>query len=94
MKFIQSRFADEGPIASLSVRERTVLSLIGTGMSTAQIAKALGRSVKTIENQRHSLGRKLNVSNRVELARIAMESGLAPTVQVGRRRVVRRAPGI
>ena len=77
-RYVQSVYADEGPIGTLSPRERAVLSLIGAGMSTAQIAKTLDRSVKTIENQRNSLGRKLNVSNRVELARIALDSGLTP----------------
>lgn len=95
VKFIQSKYADEGPIASLSVRERAVLSLIGAGMSIAQIATTLGRSAKTIENQRNSLGRKLKVSNRVELARIALDSGLTrpTTVHITRRRLSRRAAG-
>ncbi|MBB6428856.1 hypothetical protein HNQ40_000662 [Algisphaera agarilytica] len=36
------------------------------------------RSQKTIETHRQSLGRKLGASNRVELARIAIQVGLAP----------------
>jgi PAS domain S-box-containing protein len=92
-RFVQSVYADEGPIAKLSPRERSVLSLIGAGLSTAQIARNLNRSVKTIENQRNSLGRKLNVSNRVELARIALDSGLTPPTDnhSPRRRPGRRA---
>lgn len=80
-RLVQSRFADQGPLKPLSDRERAVLSLIGAGLSTAQIAQTLGRSVKTIENQRHSLGRKLKVSNRVELARIALACGLSQPQQ-------------
>jgi DNA-binding NarL/FixJ family response regulator len=91
-RFHQAAYADEGRLALLSVRERSVLALIGAGLSTAQIARTLDRSVKTIENQRNSLGRKLNVANRVELARIAIETGLAPAPGQGpRRRPVRRA---
>lgn len=55
-----------------------VLALIGRGLSIPQIAEKLFRSQKTIETHRHSLGRKLGVSNRVELARIAIQEGLAP----------------
>ncbi|MEO1236442.1 MAG: LuxR C-terminal-related transcriptional regulator [Planctomycetota bacterium] len=62
----------------MTPREKLVLSLIGRGFSIPQIADRLFRSVKTIETHRQSLGRKLGVSNRVELARIAIQTGLAP----------------
>lgn len=75
-RVVKARHVDEGPLAKLSPRERTVLSLIGAGMPTARIARTLGRSAKTIENQRLSLGRKLGAKNRVELARIAIQSGM------------------
>jgi DNA-binding NarL/FixJ family response regulator len=45
-------------------------------MTTAAIAKKLFRSRKTIEAHRLSMGAKLGVRNRVELARIALEAGL------------------
>lgn len=77
LRVIQAKHVDEGPLAALSPRERTVLSLIGEGMSTAQMAEKLGRSAKTIENQRYSLARKLGARNRVELARIALRAGLS-----------------
>ncbi len=41
------------------------------------------RSHKTIESHRQSIGRKLQVSNRVELARIAIREGLAPLSEPG-----------
>jgi DNA-binding CsgD family transcriptional regulator len=90
-RVLQARHVDEGPLASVSPRERMVLSLIGQGMSTAQMAQTLGRSAKTIENQRYSLARKLNARNRVELARIALRAGLCaqasvPPVERPRRR--------
>ncbi|MEM1330612.1 MAG: LuxR C-terminal-related transcriptional regulator [Planctomycetota bacterium] len=74
----RARSNDLGPLASITKRETEVLALIGRGMSTAEIADSLGRSVKTIEGHRVSLGSKLGVNNRVELARIAIRAGLAP----------------
>lgn len=67
---------DMGPLARLTDREIEVLGHIGRGLTTAQIAKAMHRSVKTIEWHRVSLGNKLDVSNRVELARFAIRYGL------------------
>ena len=67
-----------GDLQSLTKREREVLGLIGKGLSLAEIADKLYRSQKTIQTHRLSLGRKLGVSNRVELARIAIKAGLSP----------------
>lgn len=68
----------ESDINALTQREQQVLALIGRGYSIPQIAEKLFRSQKTIETHRQSLGRKLGASNRVELARIAIQTGLAP----------------
>ncbi len=73
---IRQKVDDLGPLSSLTRRELDVLRLIGRGLSTAQIAARLFRSVKTIEGHRVSLGNKLKASNRVELARIAIRAGL------------------
>ena len=70
--------AIEPNISGLTQRELQVLAFIGRGYSIPQIAEKLFRSQKTIETHRQSLGRKLGVSNRVELARIAIQAGLAP----------------
>ena len=40
------------------------------------IAEALHRSPKTIDNHRTSIGRKLNLADRVDLAQIASDAGL------------------
>jgi len=74
---VQARFHDKGPLEALTQREIEILTLVGRGYTTAQIAKSLHRSVKTIEWHRVSLGAKLNVTNRVELARLAIRYGLA-----------------
>ncbi|MEL7472846.1 MAG: LuxR C-terminal-related transcriptional regulator [Planctomycetota bacterium] len=70
------RQEDRGVIEQLTDREVEVLTLIARGMTTQQIADELGRSVKTVEWHRLSLGNKLSVTNRVELAQIAIRSGL------------------
>jgi DNA-binding CsgD family transcriptional regulator len=67
---------DLGPLAVLTEREMQVLRLIGLGLSTQEIADRLHRSKKTIEWHRVSLGSKMNVTNRVELARMALNAGL------------------
>ena len=58
--------------------EREVLRGIACGLTTAEIAQELRRSTKTIEGHRVSLGIKLGVTNRVQLARIAIRAGVAP----------------
>lgn len=73
---IVSKARDMGPLTTLTDREMQVLTLIGEGLSTAAIAQQLHRSVKTVEWHRASLGSKLGVTNRVELARIAIRAGL------------------
>ena len=73
---IKARIDDHGHLSNLTQRELEILRLIGLGLSSADIAKRLGRSVKTVEWHRVSLGEKLSVANRVELARIAIAAGL------------------
>ncbi len=72
----RARHDDLGPLKRLTSREMEVLRLIAEGLTTAEIADRLHRSVKTVEWHRVSLGNKLGVSNRVELARIAIRCGL------------------
>lgn len=67
---------DAGILKGLTERELEILRLIAEGLPTSAIAAKLGRSVKTVEWHRVSLGEKLGVSNRVELARIAIRAGL------------------
>lgn len=74
---INARFHDKGRLGRLTARELQVLRLIGEGLSTDTIAARLGRSAKTVEWHRVALGEKLGVTNRVELARIAIAAGLS-----------------
>jgi len=75
-ELIESEYIDLGPLDALSRRELEVLALLGQGLSISEIAETLHRSAKTIEKHRHSIGKKLNASNRVELARLANMAGL------------------
>jgi DNA-binding CsgD family transcriptional regulator len=75
-EYVQARVDDAGVLKALTEREVEILRLIAEGLSTSAIASRLGRSVKTVEWHRVSLGEKLGVSNRVELARIAIRAGL------------------
>jgi DNA-binding NarL/FixJ family response regulator len=65
---------EEGP--RLTDRETEVLRLVAKGMTARQIAERLHLSHRTVENHVQSTLRKLQLHNRVELARYAIEHGL------------------
>ncbi|MCC7388350.1 MAG: PAS domain-containing protein [Phycisphaerales bacterium] len=75
---VETEQSERQAVASLTPREREVLRGIACGLTTAEIARDLHRSTKTVEGHRVSLGIKLGVTNRVQLARIAIRAGLAP----------------
>ena len=60
----------------LSERETEVLRLVAKGRTARQIAERLVISYRTVENHVQSTLRKLQLHNRVELARYAIEHGL------------------
>ncbi|MFC9819587.1 response regulator [Streptomyces erythrochromogenes] len=60
-------------LATLSERERSVLELIGEGLTNAQIAKRLYLSEKTVKNHISRLLGKLGVERRVQAAVIAAQ---------------------
>ncbi|MGW5782309.1 response regulator [Streptomyces sp. NPDC003863] len=61
-------------IALLSERERSVLELIGEGLTNRQIAKRLYLSEKTVKNHISRLLGKLGVERRVQAAVIAAQA--------------------
>jgi DNA-binding NarL/FixJ family response regulator len=61
---------------SLTERETEVLRLVAKGLSAKQIAERLSLSHRTVENHVQATFRKLQVANRVELTRYAIEHGL------------------
>src|SRR5258708_2171906 len=69
------------PVASsasdfLTDREREILQLVAESHSTKEIASKLGISVKTVDNHRTNLMRKLNLHDVASLTRYALEIGL------------------
>jgi len=67
---------DENPFDKLSQREMQVMMMSMQGMKGQEISEQLNLSPKTISTYRYRLFEKLNVSNDVELTRLAMQYGL------------------
>jgi DNA-binding NarL/FixJ family response regulator len=61
---------------SLTERETEILRHVAKGLTAKQIAARLSLSHRTVENHVQATFRKLQVANRVELARYAIEHGL------------------
>lgn len=68
--------ADGAAPPRLTERETEVLRLVAKGLTSRQIAGRLVLSPRTVENHVQSTLRKLQLHNRVELARYAIEHGL------------------
>ena len=64
------------PRPSLTERETEILRFVAKGLTAKQIAERLSLSHRTVENHVQATFRKLQVGNRVELARYAIEHGL------------------
>ena len=60
----------------LTDREREILQLVAESHSTKEIAAKLDISVKTVDNHRTNLMRKLNLHDVASLTRYALEVGL------------------
>ena len=66
----------EAVAPSLTDRETEVLRLVAKGLAYRQIAERLVLSHRTVQNHVQNTLRKLQLHNRVELARYAIEQGL------------------
>ena len=64
--------------ASLTRREREILRYIAIGMSKKEIAGLVDLSVRTVDAHVRNIMGKLDLHDRVELARFAVREGLAP----------------
>jgi len=60
----------------LTPREREILQLVAESYSTKEIAQKLNISVKTVDNHRTNLMRKLDLHNVASITRYAMQIGL------------------
>jgi DNA-binding CsgD family transcriptional regulator len=62
----------------LSPRERQVVELVAQGMTNRGVAQALFVSPKTVSTQLSAAMRKLGVSSRAAVVRVAVETGVLP----------------
>jgi len=65
--------SDGGGSTRLSARELQVISLIGRGLGTRQIADNLSLSVKTVETHRLTIKRKLGLDTNAQLVQYAIK---------------------
>jgi DNA-binding NarL/FixJ family response regulator len=70
--------ANDGGTPRLTERETEVLRLVAKGLSYRQIAERLVLSHRTVQNHVQNTLGKLQLHNRVELTRYALQTGLAP----------------
>jgi DNA-binding NarL/FixJ family response regulator len=68
--------APDDPVDQLTERETEVLKMVAKGMSYKQIAERLVLSHRTVQNHVQNTLRKLQMNNRVQLTRWAIEHGL------------------
>ena len=62
----------------ITPREREVLDNVAAGLSTKEIARALGLSPRTVETHRANLGAKLGTTSVADMVRIALSLPPAP----------------
>ncbi|HBA88902.1 MAG TPA: DNA-binding response regulator [Geobacter sp.] len=68
---------DESTYVRLTTREREMLQLIADGNSTKEVAFHMEVSVKTVENQRQMLMKKLDLYSIAQLTKYAVREGLS-----------------
>jgi DNA-binding NarL/FixJ family response regulator len=74
MSLVKGKPATAEPSLSvLTEREFEVLQMIAQGLTSAQIAERINRSIKSVEAYRTSLRTKLGAKSTVDLARLALE---------------------
>ena len=72
----RNRCPAPGMAVALSRRERQVAVSVASGMSSKQIASALGIGLRTVNTYRESLARKVGASSPAVLTRYVIEAGL------------------
>ena len=71
------RTADDDTAPKLTARETEVLRLVAKGLTAKQVAERLVLSHRTVENHVQNTLSKLQLHNRAQLVRYAVEKGLA-----------------
>ena len=78
--YLKRRGATEvkSPLEQLTLREREILQLVVEGKTSAEIAKILYISPKTVETYRSKLMSKLGIHDIPGLVKFAIQNGLTP----------------
>jgi len=72
---------DDGPLKTLSARERDVLATLARGRSNREIARALHISEQTVKSYVSSILTKLDLKDRTQAAIFGLQQGLVPLDQ-------------
>ncbi|WP_435120514.1 response regulator [Amycolatopsis thermoflava] len=73
MAKLRDNTRNDGPLAGLTERERTLLDLIGEGLTNAQIAQRMFLAEKTVKNYVSRLLAKLGLERRTQAAVLAVK---------------------
>ncbi|MCM3129230.1 MULTISPECIES: response regulator transcription factor [unclassified Paenibacillus] len=73
-EFPKTKKADDGS-TPLTTREREILNWVASGKTNREIADRLGISDQTVKNHLKNILQKLQLENRVQLTRYALEQG-------------------
>jgi DNA-binding CsgD family transcriptional regulator len=64
----------------LTIREREILKLIAEGKSSKEVASLLFIGIRTVENHRANIMKKLNLKKTADLVKYAIKKGyIAPS---------------
>ncbi len=74
---VQGLSGTESDKGEITPRQREVLKLVAEGLSTKEIARVMGLSIKTIDSHRTNLMNQLNIHDLAGLVRYAIRSGIA-----------------
>jgi len=78
LSLVQGRSLPRDQTANLTPREREIVQLIAEGHTNVEIANVLFLSVRTIENHRLNIMKKLGVDSLAALVKLAVREGLTP----------------
>ncbi|MHB1126502.1 MAG: response regulator [Bacillota bacterium] len=76
--YAENKKINQNASPPLSEREKEILRFVAMGYTNMQIAGQLTISVKTVESHKARIREKLNLHNRSDLVRYAIEHGLVP----------------
>jgi two-component system response regulator NreC len=74
--YVQNTNRPQTSYDRLTIREREVLKLLAEGLTVKEIAVRLDRSVKTVEVHKQNLMKKIDVHDRAELIKYAIQKKL------------------